>query len=47
VVNPWGTVLAQAADCETTLAVELDFALMASIREKLPALTHRRRDLFP
>jgi predicted amidohydrolase len=46
VVNPWGTVLAQAPDCETTFAVELDFALMASIREKLPALTHRRRDLF-
>lgn len=47
VVNPWGTILAQAPDCETNFAVELDFALLDSIRQKLPALTHRRRDLFP
>jgi predicted amidohydrolase len=47
VVNPWGTLLVQAADCETTIAAELDFELMNSIREKLPALQHRRSDLFP
>lgn len=47
VVNPWGTLLSQAADCETTITAELDFELMHSIREKLPALQHRRRDLFP
>jgi predicted amidohydrolase len=46
VVNPWGTMLAQAADCETTIAADLDFELMHSIREKLPALKHRRHDLF-
>jgi len=46
VVNPWGTVLAQAADTATTIMTELDFAFMDSIREKLPALQHRRRDIF-
>lgn len=47
IINPWGTILAQAADCETTILAELDFKLLAGIREKLPALNHRRRDLFP
>ncbi|SHO49803.1 carbon-nitrogen hydrolase family protein [Desulfopila aestuarii] len=46
VINPWGTVLVQAADCATTIITELDFAFMDSIREKLPALQHRRRDIF-
>ena len=46
VINPWGTVLVQAADCATTIITELDFAFMDSIREKLPALQHKRRDIF-
>lgn len=47
VVNPWGLVLAQAADCATTISCELDFTVLDSIRERLPALHHRRRDIFP
>lgn len=46
VVNPWGTIIAQARDGETTLLAEIDFEYMKSVREKLPALQHRRRDLF-
>jgi nitrilase len=46
VVNPWGTIIAQARDGETDVMVELDFNYMNSVREKLPALNHRRRDLF-
>ena len=46
VVNPWGTVIAQAADCATTLIAELDFDLLAAVRQKLPALHHRRRDIL-
>jgi len=47
VINPWGTVLAQAADCATTIMTELDFGYLHAVREKLPALQHRRRDIFP
>ncbi|MFV0437221.1 MAG: carbon-nitrogen hydrolase family protein [Desulfopila sp.] len=47
VVDPWGTVLAQAPDCTATLSAELDFSRLAALRAKLPALSHRRRDLFP
>jgi len=46
VVNPWGTILVQAADCATTLCCELDMDLLRAVREKLPALRHRKGDLF-
>lgn len=46
VVNPWGTVIAQAGDCATTVMAELDFGLLEDIRKKLPSLAHRRRDVF-
>ena len=46
VVNPWGMIIAQARDGETTVLAELDFEYMHSVREKLPALQHRRKDLF-
>jgi predicted amidohydrolase len=46
VVNPWGTVLAQARDGVTTVFAELDFDYLHEVRAKLPALQHRRRDIF-
>ena len=46
VVNPWGTIIAQARDGETTVLAELDFEYMRAVREKLPALQHRRKDIF-
>ncbi len=46
VVNPWGAVIAQARDGEATVLAELDFGYMHSVREKLPALQHRRKDIF-
>jgi len=46
VVNPWGMIIAQARDGEATVLAELDFEYMHSVREKLPALQHRRKDLF-
>jgi deaminated glutathione amidase len=46
VVNPWGMLIAQARDGETTVLAELDFEYMHSVREKLPALQHRRKDLL-
>ena len=46
VVDPWGIVLAQAPDGEGLAVADLDFARMDEIRERLPALRHRRPDVY-
>lgn len=46
IVDPWGVVLAQASDEETAIVADLDFALLARVRERLPALRHRRADVY-
>lgn len=46
IVDPWGVVLAQAGDGEGVAVADLDFARMAEIRERLPALRHRRADVY-
>jgi predicted amidohydrolase len=42
IVDPWGIVLAQAADEETVIAAELDRTRLEVIRERFPALASRR-----
>jgi deaminated glutathione amidase len=42
IVDPWGTVLATAADGERFAAAELDLAAQERVREKLPSLANRR-----
>jgi deaminated glutathione amidase len=42
IVDAWGVVLATASDSETVIVAELDFALLDNVRERLPALKHRR-----
>ncbi|HEX2568727.1 MAG TPA: carbon-nitrogen hydrolase family protein [Polyangia bacterium] len=42
IVDPWGTVLAEAADGVGVAVAELDFERQARVRSILPALTHRR-----
>ena len=42
IVDPWGTVLAQAPDAEAVVVADLDYARQDEIRRKLPALEHRR-----
>lgn len=42
IVDPWGTVIAQAQDTETVITAELDFDYQERIRRVLPALTNRR-----
>ena len=44
VVDPWGTVLAQAADEETVIVAEIDRARLLDVRAKLPSLANRRLD---
>jgi predicted amidohydrolase len=46
IVDPWGVILAEAADDQTTILADLDFAGLARVRRDLPALAHRRADLF-
>jgi predicted amidohydrolase len=46
VVDPWGTVLAQAPDEETVIVAELDRVRLADIRAKLPSLANRQADAY-
>jgi predicted amidohydrolase len=42
VVDPWGTVLAQAPDEVGVTVADLDFKRLARIRAELPSLANRR-----
>jgi predicted amidohydrolase len=42
IVDPWGVVLAQAADGEGFVAADLDLAAQERTREELPSLANRR-----
>jgi predicted amidohydrolase len=42
IVDPWGVVLAQAADTECFIAADLDFTIQAEMRSSLPSLENRR-----
>lgn len=42
IVDPWGVVLATAADGEGFAAADLDLAAQERVREKLPSLANRR-----
>jgi predicted amidohydrolase len=42
IVDPWGLVLAQAADRETVITADLDLDAQDAIRMRLPSLANRR-----
>jgi predicted amidohydrolase len=42
IVDPWGTVLAEAGDREGIVVAELDLDFQDRVRRELPALDHRR-----
>jgi len=46
IVDPWGLVLASAPDAETVIVADLDFSNLEAIRRRLPALTHRRPEIY-
>ncbi|MFN8608124.1 MAG: carbon-nitrogen hydrolase family protein [Vulcanimicrobiota bacterium] len=46
IIDPWGTVLAQAGDSESLILADLDFERQAELRQRLPSLEHRRPDLY-
>jgi predicted amidohydrolase len=46
IVDPWGIVLASAPDAEVAIVADLDFTRVYEVRSRLPALTHRRADVY-
>src|SRR5262245_62455789 len=46
IVDPWGVVLAQAADTECFIAANLDFTIQNEMRDSLPSLRHRRPEAY-
>jgi len=47
IIDPWGTVIAQAGPTgDGVIVAELDLAAQAGIRRTLPALDHRRPDAY-
>jgi predicted amidohydrolase len=46
IVDPWGVVLATAADGERFAAADLDLAAQERIRETFPALANRRPEAY-
>ncbi len=46
VVDPWGVILARAGYREGVVVADLDLGEQDRVRRSLPALQHRRQDLF-
>jgi len=46
IVDPWGVVLAMAADREGHVATDLDLDALARIRRDLPSLANRRPEVY-
>jgi predicted amidohydrolase len=46
IVDPWGLVLAGAPDTETAIVADMDFDVLRDVRQRLPALSHRRPDVY-
>jgi deaminated glutathione amidase len=46
IVDPWGIVLAQAADSEGYIVADLDLDRQLEVRERLPSLANRRPDAY-
>ena len=46
IIDPWGMILAEARDGEDVILADLDFNELARVRRTLPALAHRRNDIF-
>ena len=46
IVDPWGLALACAPDTECAIVADLDFDNLRGIRRRLPALEHRRPEVY-
>lgn len=46
VIDPWGTIVAQAPDAVSIVHAELDIDRVAAVRRQIPALANRRPDTY-
>ncbi|HWG43207.1 MAG TPA: carbon-nitrogen hydrolase family protein [Gemmataceae bacterium] len=46
IVDPWGVVLAQAADSESYILADVDFTAQDHMRAQLPSLANRRPETY-
>jgi predicted amidohydrolase len=46
IVDPWGLVLAGAPDSECAIVADLDPDTIGRVRTRIPALAHRRPDIY-
>lgn len=46
IIDPWGTVIARAADKPGVLLAEIDLDYLADVRQRIPSLQNRRTDLY-
>jgi predicted amidohydrolase len=46
IVDPWGTVCAQAGEDEEIIYAQLDSRRMEQVRRRLPLLSHRRPEIY-
>jgi len=46
IINPWGTILAEAEEKEENIYARLDSDILEKTRKQLPLLKHRRPDLY-
>jgi len=46
IVDPWGTVIARAAETEMAVVAEVSLDRLRQVRESLPCLQHRRPDVY-
>jgi predicted amidohydrolase len=46
IIDPWGLVLARAADAQTVAIADLDLESLREVRQRLPALANRRPDVY-
>lgn len=46
VTDPWGNIMGQLGTEEGLLTVDIDFQYVEKVRQELPLLYHRRKDLY-
>jgi predicted amidohydrolase len=46
IVDPWGTVTAQASDTEGVIYADISMDYLENVRSRIPCLEHSRMDLF-
>ena len=46
IVDPWGTVIARAADREVAVVADIDLAWQATVRTSVPSLRARRPEVY-